>query len=154
MTHSCDSYELQEFDLVIHWCRGPVLCRKVAQEAFSPSIMIIADLWAMLPLCITGLLLCRLPQGLDRAQGGGGSTVPHIIIAKLTSMIPIPLSWNKWIEEKEGLTFQLLRLSIPCKKTVTWHEHLKLGRWARSGVNWMIYFKWSSHSAHICFQLS
>lgn len=42
--YSCGGCELQEFDLVIHWCNVPVLCGKVAQEAFSPHIMIIADL--------------------------------------------------------------------------------------------------------------
>lgn len=81
--HSCDSYELQEFDLVIHWCNAPMLCEKVAQEAFSPYIMIIADLWAQLPLCTTGWLL-NLPGSaiFRRAQSehrvGGGSSVPRI----------------------------------------------------------------------------
>lgn len=99
--------------------------------------------------------------GPEQSTGRGGSTVPHNIIAKLISMIPIPLSGNKWTEEKEGLTFQLLRLSawvhiISCKKTAACHGHLKLGRQARSGANWKISFKSSSHSAHtyICFQLS
>lgn len=147
-----------------------MLCGKVAQEAFSPHIMIIADLWPMPPLCITGLLLWS-SRGMQTFIGfktsvGRGGKVPLITNYWINKHDSHPslfkvINWMKWRVSLDLLFnpwgFLAWVHDTPCKTTnCNWHEKLKLNRWARSVVKWLISAKSVNRSGHacICLQVS